>query len=274
MNKIRTFDDLLEAVSGARSISFGGGGHVRKPMAAAAAIGLSDLGPRDVRVLLGGPEVDLLIGRGKVASLLFAFMGLGSLGLCPNLRRAREQGELSIYESSEYLVLAGLEAAARDVPYLPTRSGLGTDVLNRPNTPYRQISCVFTGEPLVAVPALDIDVAVIHVNEADKRGNCVIYGDIFGDYLLARAAARRVWVTAERLVEELQPIDTRPQGTFISRLLVAGVISAPGGSDFTATYPERLGDMQAMAEYQQNACDDAWLLAYASNLMKRVKGEA
>jgi glutaconate CoA-transferase subunit A len=241
-------------------------------MAAAAAIGLSTLQPLDVRVLLGGPDIDLMIACGKVKSLLFAFMGMGAVGLCPNFRQARERGNLEVFESSEYLVLAGLEAAARDVPYMPTRSGLATDVLNRVNTPYREIACVFTNEPLVAVPALYIDIAVLHVNEADRRGNCMIYGDVFGDYLLARAAPRRVWVTAERVVDELPPVDRRPQGTFISRLLVAGVIHAPGGSDFTPTYPDRLRDSAAMADYQKNACGEGWSHNYAIDLLARVKG--
>jgi glutaconate CoA-transferase subunit A len=123
---------------------------------------------------------------------------------------------------------------------------------------------------LVAVPALHVDVAVLHVNEADRRGNCMIYGDVFGDYLLARAAPRRVWVTAERVLDELAPIDTRLQGTFISRLLVAGVIHAPGGSDFTSIFPDRVGDSAAMAQYQKSACDEDWLHNYATDLLDRV----
>lgn len=243
-------------------------------MAAAAAIGLADLAPLDVRVLLGGPDVDLMIGLGKVQSLLFAFMGMGTAGLCPNFRQRRESGQLEVFESSEYLVLAGLEAAARDIPFMPTRSGLGTDVVNRSNTPYRVTECMFTGQRLVAVPAINVDLAILHVNEADRRGNCLVYGDIFGDYLLARAAPRKVWVTAERIVDELPPLDARMSGTFVSRLLVAGVVHAPGGSDFTAAFPDRMEDGQALRAYQQNATDREWLASYARDLTKRVEGAA
>jgi glutaconate CoA-transferase subunit A len=275
MNKLRTFDDLADAAAAASSVSFGGGGHVRKPLAAAAAIGLATGDPLDVRVLLGGPEVDLLIGRGRVRSLLFAFMGMGPSGLCPNFRRAREEDTgLEAFESSESLVLAGLTAAARDLPFVPVRAGLGTDVLTRPNTPYRTITCPFTGDPLVAVPAINVDLAVLHVNVADVRGNCLVYGDIFGDYLLARAANKKVWVTAEQVVDELPPIGRRPHNTFLSRLMVAGVIPAPGGSCFTSTFPDRMADDMGLLDYQRNATDPVWLERYCRDLLKRVEGEA
>jgi glutaconate CoA-transferase subunit A len=264
MDKVRAMAALVDAVGTARTISFGGGGLVRKPMAAAAAIGLSSVEPLDLCVLLGGPEVDVLIGMGKVRRLHFAFVGLGPIGLAPNFRRARENGGLEVIEASEYLILAGLEAAARGVPFLPTRSGLGTDILTRSNTPYREFACPLTGQPLVAVPALDIDVAVFHVNIADRLGNCLIFGEVFADHLLARAA-KRVWVTAERVVDELPALDSRPAATFISRIWVSGVVVAPDGAGFTGVFPDRPQDLAAAAAYRRSATDGVWLASFAKS---------
>lgn len=268
MDKLRTLDDLVERARDVGSLSFGGGGLVRKPMSAAAAIGMSDISPKSVKALLGGAEVDLLIGTGKVRDLHFAFIGMDSVGLAPNFRKARESGGLPIVEGSEYLVLAALEASARGVSFLPTKSGLGTDLLTRPNSPYKVFDCPITGEKLVAAPAIRPDLAVIHVNIADRRGNAVVYGEIFADYLLARAAAA-VWVTAETVVDELPPMDRRPHGTFISRLFVEGVIESHGGADFTGIYPEYPVDIASAEAYRDNAADESWLRDYASALVQR-----
>ena len=265
MNKVTTLDALVERASAAASVAFGGGGIVRKPMAAAAAIALADLRPRRLYALLGGPEVDLLVGLAKVSDLTFAYVGLDAVGLAPNFRRARERGALPVTESSEYLFLAGLEASARGVPFLPTRSGLGTDVLTRPNSPYVTFSCPLTGQTLVAAPAIRPDLAVIHVNVADVRGNCVVYGEIFADALLARAAAS-VFVTAESVVEALPPLDGRPAGAYIPRLLVDGVIEAPRGAGFTGMYPDYPVDRDAAEAYRDHATDYDWLADFAGSL--------
>jgi glutaconate CoA-transferase, subunit A len=127
MNKLTTLDALVEKAGGVASIAFGEGGIVRKPLAAAAALGLSALPPRKLFALLGGPEVDLLIGMGKAAELMFAYVGMDAIGLAPNFRRAREQGSLSVTETSEYLFLAGARGVGsrRAVPANPVWSRYG-----------------------------------------------------------------------------------------------------------------------------------------------------
>lgn len=273
MDKVSTFDDLVEAVRSADGVSFGGGGLVRKPMAAAAAIALSDVEPFSLQVLLGGPEVDLLIGTRKVRHLHFAYVGMDSVGLAPNFRMAREGEGLDVIEASEYLVLAGLEASARGVPFLPTHSGLGTDVLTRPNTPYRSFGCPLTGELLVASPALRPGVAIFHVNVADRRGNALIHGELFADFLLARASSS-VWITTEVLVDALPPIDQRSHGSFIPRLFVDGVVLSPGGADFTGIYPDYPVDFVAAEGYRDHAADPVWLREYLQQTLARSQKAA
>lgn len=263
MTKRITFDDMLAGITPDTVIGFGGGGVQRKPMAAAAAIGRSDLQGLEICSFLAGPEVDLLIGLGKVRMLRFAFLGFDMFGLGPCFRTARQAGTLAITEYSEALMMTAYEAAAKNLPYLPTRFGLGTDLMTVPNSPFRATTCPFTGEALVAAPALAPDLAIVHVNEADEQGNALIHGDTYADLLLIQAS-KKVILTAERIVERL-PQD-RARSTFVSRLWVDHVIEAPKGGGFTAVYPDYRFDMPAILDYQKNANDAAWLATKAGEL--------
>jgi glutaconate CoA-transferase subunit A len=256
-DKTVSLEAIVSSLDDGAVLAFGGGGLDRKPMAVAKAIAGSTL--RDLRLItfLGGPEVDLLIGLGKVAWIHFAYVGLDNLGMAPNFRHAREHEALEAVESSESLVMTGLEAAARRLPFLPTRSGLGADLLQLPNTPFQRFACPLTEEELVAVPPLIPDVAFIHANAADRAGNAGITGDLYADHLLARAATR-TYVTAERIVDRLDRNDA-----LISRLWVTGVCHEPGGTDFTSLYPERRLDRARAAGYAAQATDPAWLRSYA-----------
>jgi glutaconate CoA-transferase subunit A len=262
MDKRTTLAALVERVGAARSVAFGGGGLQRKPMAAARAIAASAARDLDVVSLLGGPEVDLLVGAGKVRRLSFAFVGFDAFGLAPHFRRARESAAIEAVEYSEASMLAAFEAAAKRLPFLPTRFGLGTGIVDTPSAPFRRFACPITGEPLLAVPALAPEIAIVHVNEADHAGNAVIHGDGFADPVLVRAAAH-VFLTAERVVETL-PRDHGRRSTFISRLWVEGVIAAPGGGGFTAVYPDRPLDLPGVLDYQKRATDPAWLAAFVA----------
>ena len=258
-----SLDAMVASLSSDDVIAFGGGGLQRKPVAAAAAIARSDLHDLDIVSFLGGPEVDLLIGMGKVRRMRFAFVGFDSFGLAPNFRAARQRGDIEIVEYSEGLMMAAYEAAAKRLPFLPSRFGLGTDLLNTATSPFRQFSCPLTGEQLLAVPALSPDLAIVHVNEADEMGNALIHSDAFADMLLVQAA-KRVVLTAERIVDEI-PGERRGRSTFISRLWVDHVVEAPRGGGFSAVFPDYRFDLPRLLDYQKNATDAAWLSRHVEN---------
>ena len=220
-------EEMVASIGKDDLVAFGGGGIQRKPVAAAAAIARSGLKDLDIASFLGGPEVDLLIGLGKVRRLHFAFVGFDAFGLAPNFRAARQHGDIEIVEYSEGLMMAAYEAAAKRLPFLPSRFGLGTDLLNTATSPFRQFACPLTGEQLLAVPALSPDLAIVHVNEADEMGNALIHSDAFADMLLVQAA-KRVVLTTERIVDEI-PGERRGRSTFISRRWVDPVVEAPRG---------------------------------------------
>jgi glutaconate CoA-transferase, subunit A len=257
LDKRRSLEQMIGSLRPDSFIAFGGGGMQRKPMTVAKAIAASGLRGMRAAVFLGGPEVDLLAGTGVIGSLHFAYVGFDLFGLAPNFRRARENGRLAIVEYSEGTCIAAFDAGAKRLPFMPTRFGLGTDILKTPTSPFVVFNCPITGEELVAVPALVPDVAFIHVNEADYAGNGLIVGDAFIDPVIARSA-RKVFLTAERVVERLSA-DRPGRATVISRMWVEGVCEAPGATGFTGIYPDRPIDVGAVVEYMRNATDPTWL---------------
>jgi glutaconate CoA-transferase subunit A len=154
-------------------------------------------------------------------------------------------------------MMTAYEAAAKRLPFLPARFGLGTSLLDTATSPFRQFACPLTGEELVAVPALTPDVAIVHVNEADEAGNALIHSDAFADLLMIQAA-RRVILTAERIVSSI-PRERRARSTFISRLWVDHVVHAPRGGGFSAVFPDYRFDLPKVLDYLKNATDRSWL---------------
>ena len=211
-----------EAVAELRSgmtIGIGGWGSRRKPMSVVRALLRSDLTDLTV-VSWGGPDVGLLCAAGKVKRLVYAFVSLDSIPLEPHFRAARQRGAIEDEPYDEGMFLLGLQAAAWRVPFLPTRVGLGSDIL-RDNDRVRLVTSPFDdGEELVAVPALTMDAAFVHMNRADARGNGQYLGpDPYMDDLFLGAAERR-FLSAERIVptEDLAK-EGPPQSLLISRLL-------------------------------------------------------
>jgi glutaconate CoA-transferase, subunit A len=213
--------------------------------------------------MLGGPEVDVLLGMKKVRSLHFAYVGFDRFGLAPNFRRARESGAVRAVEYSEGTFISALQAAGQRVPFMPTRRGLGTALLTMENSPFRIFDCPLTGEKLVAVPALVPDLAIIHVNLADREGNGIIYGDPFVDPLLARAA-KTVILTADRVVDQVPTGQPASRSLLISRMWVQGVCEAPGGARFTELYPDYTADAPGIVEYLAKASDQSWLSEFVA----------
>lgn len=271
-----------EAVAELRSgmtIGFGGWGSRRKPMSVVRAILRSDL--TDLTVISwGGPDVGLLCAAGKVKRLVYAFVSLDSIPLEPHFRAARQAGAVEDEPYDEGMFLLGLQAAAWRVPFLPTRVGLGSDLL-RDNPRLRTVRSPYEdGEELVAAPAITLDAAFVHMNRADARGNGQYLGpDPYFDDLFLAAAEKR-FLSAERIVptEQLSE-EGPPQSLVISRLLVDGVIEAPGGAHFTSCVPDYDRDEAFQAQYVAAARSPeswaefkaAWLDLSEADYQERVR---
>src|SRR6516164_1068104 len=140
-----------------------------------------------------------LTGRGKtLARVDVAYViGLEARGLSPQARRVMESGDIECQEWTNYALAVRFKAAAMGVPFLPSRTMLGTDTFRYSGA--KTIDCPFTGQKLTALPALYPDVAAIHVHEADRFGNGRLRGTSVADLDLARAAKKLI-VTCERLI--------------------------------------------------------------------------
>ncbi|TAM12664.1 MAG: CoA transferase subunit A [Nevskiaceae bacterium] len=215
------------------TLGIGGWGPRRKPMALVREILRSPL--KDLTVVgYGGMDMGMLCAAGKVRKLIYGFVSLDFVPLEPFFRHAREAGSIEIMELDEGLLHWGLRAAAMRLPFLPTRVGLGTDFV-RVNPDVKAIASPYAdGEVLLAMPALKLDAALVHVHKADRRGNTRLYApDPFFDEWFVRAAARS-YVSCEELVDEIDSGEADAHCNPFERNLVSGVACIPGGAHPTS----------------------------------------
>jgi len=231
------------------TIGIGGWGSRRKPMALVRAIAASDV--KDLTVVsYGGPDVGLLIAAGKVRRLVTGFVTLDSIALEPHFRIARQSGAIALTELDEGMLHWGLLAAAHRLPFLPMRAGLGSDVM-RVNPEIRRVRSPYAdAEEFAAVPALRLDVALVHMNRADIRGNGQYLGpDPYFDDLFCRAADR-AFLSCERLVPTAELLAGGPvQSLLINRSMVEAVCATPNGAHFTSCVPDYGRDEAFQAAY-------------------------
>ena len=261
-------DEVVGELRSGMTIGIGGWGSRRKPMSLVRALCRSDLTDLTL-VSYGGPDVGLLCATGKVTRVVCGFVTLDSVPLDPHWRAARQEGRVALTEFDEGLVYLGLQAAAWRVPFLPSRAGLGADLLAR-NKDLRTIDSPYSAGPyadgadagasFVAMPALRLDAALVHANRADTAGNAQLLSpDPFFDELFLGAADRR-FVSAEEVVEAGTLAEHGPiSSVSIHRMLVDGVVAAPGGAHFTACLPEYGRDEAFQRAYVKSAADpESW----------------
>ena len=257
-DKRTTVEDMAAEVADGMTVGIGGWGSRRKPMAVVRALLRS--GARDLTVVsYGGPDVGLLCAAGRVRKAVYAFVTLDSVALDPHFRRARQTGAIDAMELDEGMFYLGLLAASQRVPFLPTRAGLGSDVL-RLNPGLATVRSPYGDEELVAVPALELDVAFVHLNRADTNGNGQVLGpDPFFDELFLGAAGRR-FVTAEKVVAPGGLLDEGPvQTVTVNRLMTDGVAEVPGGAHFTSCPPDYGRDEAFQRRYVTAAAEaESW----------------
>jgi glutaconate CoA-transferase subunit A len=251
--------DVAGELRSGMTIGIGGWGSRRKPMALVRAILRSDLTDLTV-VSYGGPDVGLLIAGGRVRRVVCGFVSLDSIALEPHFRLGRQNGAVELTEVDEGMLHWGLLAAAHRLPFLPIRAGLGSDVL-RVNPELRTVRSPYSdGEELVAMPALRLDAALVHLNRADQRGNGQYLGpDPYFDDLFC-LAAERAFVSCERIVPTASLMESGPpQSLLVNRAMVHGVVETPGGAHFTSCVPDYGRDEAFQAQYAAAAGDpDAW----------------
>jgi len=252
LDKLMDARAVVDRLESGMTLGVGGWGPRRKPMALVREILRSDL--RDLTIVsYGGPDVGMLCAAGRVRKLVFAFVSLDAIPLEPWFRRAREAGEIDILEMDEGMFQWGLKAAAFGLPFLPSRVGLGTDLpelggLKTVTSPYAD------GETLLAVPALRLDAALIHVSRCDRRGNVQALGpDVYYDEWFAKAA-KQTFVSAECVVDRIEDeFAADARHNVFERCFVTGVVHAPCGAHPTSMPPNYGQDLPALERYSAAA---------------------
>ncbi|MCH6231609.1 acyl CoA--acetate/3-ketoacid CoA transferase subunit alpha [Microbacterium sp. CFH 31415] len=265
-DKTTTVDDAIARIESGMTIGIGGWGSRRKPMALVRALLRSEVTDLTL-VTFGGPDAGLLVEAGKVRKLVYGFVSLDSIPLDPLFTQARESGDLAIAEYDEGMFVAGLRAAAARLDFLPTRAGLGSDVIPA-NPDLKLVQSPYSDEQYVAMPALPLDVAMVHANRCDPGGNAQFLGpDPYFDDLFAMAATRTI-VSTERIVPTENLLD---EGTFhtlmFSRMYVHDVVETPNGAHFTTCEPDYGRDEAFQRHYAASAKDPEQWHAFADDFL-------
>jgi glutaconate CoA-transferase, subunit A len=247
LDKRLSIDAIVGELSDGMTIAIGGWATRRKPMALVRAIARSSL--KDLTIVsYGGPDVGLLAASGKIARLIFAFVSLDHIPIEPHFKAARQAG-LDVWEMDEGMLHWGLRAGAMRLPFLPTRVGNGTAIVEAPGL--RTITSPYAdGETLIAMPAIRPDVALLHVHRSDEKGNVLTLSpDPFFDELMARAADR-TFVTAERIVSTAElGLPENARYHLVERALIRGVAEAPFGAHPTSAAPDYQIDLKHLRAY-------------------------
>ncbi|BEQ16338.1 CoA transferase subunit A [Desulfoferula mesophila] len=200
------------------------------PYAAAHEIIRQGIGPLTLVAPISNISIDQMIGAGLAERVIAAWVGNVSTGIGYNYRRAVEQGlprPLEVLDHSNFSITLALEAGGRGLPMAVGRSPMGSDMaLNNPQ--FKSFSCPHSGQKLLAIQALNPDVALLHVQRADAQGNCQAWG-ASGFARQAAMASRRVLITCEEVVDS-EVIRRDPDRTLVPGLLVDAVCEVPWGA--------------------------------------------
>lgn len=251
MDKLCSLHDAIAAnVQDDTSVAMGCGLESLIPFAASYEImrqgrkNLTLIGP------ISDIQFDQLIGAGSVAKIIASWVGNVAAGLGHNYRRAAESGvpnAIEIEEHSNFTIGLGLQAAAIGLPFLPTKTVKGSDFGDGPQ--FAGITCPFSGEQLVAVRAIKPDVAILHVQRADREGNAHVWGN-FGVMREAAFAARKVVLTCEEIVDH-ETILSDPNRTVIPGFVVSNVVHEPFGAHPSPTQGYSRRDDDFYFEYHK-----------------------
>ena len=268
-------DAVADLVHDGMTIGIGGWGSRRKPLALVRAVVRS--GARDLTVVsFGGPDVGILCATGQAAKVVHAFVTLDSIPVEPHFARARQSGTVASVELDEAMLVSGLRAAARRLPFEVTRAGLGSDAVTRNPGILTVRSPYADGEELVAMPAIPLDLALVHLHRADPAGNAqLLGGDLYFDDLFAAAAARTIASVEEVVSTEELTADAAPSTLVLNRTLVQHVVPAPQGAGFTACEPYYARDEEAQRAYADAAsAPEAYLASFAGRGLRPAITEA
>jgi glutaconate CoA-transferase, subunit A len=234
MSKVVSIAEAARAIPDGARIGLGGGGALmRRPLAMTRELIRREARDLDVHHFLGGIEIDLLIAAGAVRSTNCVYVGLLEYGQAPSFQRAVREGRLTVNEYSEFSFMAALKAADMGLPFIPWKTPWGSDIVEVLGL--KTIRDPYGSDELLALPAMELDWAVIQVERADEDGYVELpeAPDLVWDYdyLIGRVAKQTI-VCAEEIAPPRDPARVALVGREVSH-----VVEAPGGAWPTGLHP-------------------------------------
>jgi len=257
--------EAAQAVQSGQTLALGGMTLYRRPVAFVRALLQRPDRPRDLTLLnfTAGYESDLLVGAGCIARTRTCYFGLEAFGFAPMFTAAASEGWVTVIEETEASLAMGIRAALGAVGFMPSRAWIGTD-LPRLRPDVKTVLDPYTGEELMAFPAIPCDVAVVHALVADRQGNARLNRNLAIDRELAYLAGT-VIVTAEEIVDRLT------ENVDIPAPLTTMVAHAPRGAWPTSChplYPVAGGELLRYTE----ACASGGFEQYLADLLREQTG--
>jgi len=269
--RLLSLQEALDLIRDGDTVGIGGLVLTNSPMAMVRAI--IKRGLKGLTLVSGassGLETDMLIGAGCVRRAITSYVGLERFcPIGPNFRKAMEEGSLELWECDEGIWHAGLKAACYGLPYMLWKGGLGSDIVKvNPDLVEEEIE----GEKWLRVPAIQVDVAILHAGRADVYGNVQHQGAVFSDRILARAARKAVIVSVEQIIpNELIRADPR-----LTTITDAYIVKLPYGAHPCANHgyytydEEHLREYVEAAESSRRGDDPSAFQRYLDNYVYRV----
>ena len=271
MKKVLTgLEEAATLVHDGDLVTFGGATFHRAPMEFVRELVRQE--KKDLNLIDREPamDFDLLIGAGCVAKVRTGMLAFEVFGMAPNFRKKSEKGEIITKEGACQPIIAGFRAAAMGLPSLPVKGMLGSDLLTISEVvgSQMQIQDPFTGETMIAVRAIEPDIAVIHAQKADEYGNIRIEGPLYEDVIKAKAA-KKVVVTVEELIPN-RDIRKMPEATTIPHFIVDAVVETPKGAYPCSCFNYYDAAYDHVKEYLKAAAQDQFEQYLDNNVYRRA----
>ncbi len=252
MDKVLKIEQAAALVTDGSILALGGLSMNSSPMAFVRELIRQGKKNLTLVAIVNGMAVDWLVAADCVRRVISGLVSFEGMGLAPNFRHAVESGVVTLEEYSEYLLIARLRAAATNLPFIPTKAGLGTDVIGlHPETTRLETDPV-TGEAYVACTPLPVDVAIVHAHAADVLGNVRVDPKLLWmDNEIVNAAAKTI-VTVETIVPHSSFI-AEPHRTTWPRFITDAVAEVPWGAYPTSCFPKYGHDKAFFSAYSKAA---------------------
>lgn len=252
-NLLTDIDSVVAEIEDGDTLALGGFLTSHQPMAIVRELVRQEISGLTIVAPPTSLETDLLIATNCADTILAPYVGAeGIASIAPWFRHRGEAGDITVKETDGGMIIAALEAAERNLPFMPWRGGVGTAIPDR-NEDVEVFDDPLEGEPLVAVPAVEPDVALLHLARGDVHGNVQAVGDTFADGLIARAA-KQTYVQVEEIVAT-DEIRRAPEQTVASYGNVDGVVEAPWGAHPFSCEGHYLADTDQLETYVAAASD-------------------